>query len=180
MVTKTKTIMRNKEFMELKLGVVRQFQEMFPTSHIGGSMGLYLRGINLGRDLTYSDLDMIMQEYDPEKHIIENESWCSKSCFDDFVAAYDVIFADKYGYYYCKLEISERPEQLYDVIEFMGNKYKVSKLSHIFEFKKMYADRGHEKHQRDLHFIALQRKTPAEYWYSQAFTLQDDDNSLPF
>lgn len=168
----------DKIFMSWKLEIVKQFQQQFPTSHIGGSMGLYLRGIDVGRNITESDLDMVLQKY--EDGSIQDEHWQSVSNFDDFVASFRIWFANKGGAYYTKLEISEQPEQLYDIVEFQGDVYNVSKLSSILEFKKKYADKGCSKHQRDLHFIALQRETPSEYWYSQAFTLQYDDNSLPF
>ena len=50
--------------IELKLKVFREFQLANPTAHLGGSLGLMLRGIDLLRNLNPSDLDVTVDEYD--------------------------------------------------------------------------------------------------------------------
>ena len=47
--------------MQLKLDFLREFQSNYPKSHVGGSIGLMLHGVDLKRDLNLSDLDIVME-----------------------------------------------------------------------------------------------------------------------
>lgn len=48
--------------VDLKLKVFREFQLANPTAHLGGSLGLMIRGVNVLRDLSRSDLDITVDE----------------------------------------------------------------------------------------------------------------------
>jgi len=47
-----------------KLDVLASFQKTYPTAHVGGSIGLLIRGVNLFRDLSKSDLDITIDDFD--------------------------------------------------------------------------------------------------------------------
>jgi len=44
--------------IEDKLSILREIQDKYPLSHVGGSIGLMLYGIDLKRDLSASDMDI--------------------------------------------------------------------------------------------------------------------------
>ena len=52
-----------------KLEAVKDFQIKYPTSHVGGSVGLFIRGIDVKRSLNNSDLDITIDENMKDKII---------------------------------------------------------------------------------------------------------------
>jgi hypothetical protein len=49
--------------MQYKLQILREFQTKYPDSHVGGSIGLYLHGIDLKRDISRTDLDITTPDW---------------------------------------------------------------------------------------------------------------------
>lgn len=136
--------------MDFKLITLFEFQEKYPTSHVGGSIGLMLRGIDLGRNLSKSDLDITIDEYDFKEGDIEDLDL--RSDFNDL----DFCLVKKSDEsMYVKIDIRVSPEPSFDVIEYKGVKYNVSKLRDIIFWKKNYAEKGVEKHINDLKVIKL-------------------------
>ena len=136
--------------MDFKLITLFEFQEKYPTSHVGGSIGLMLRGIDLGRNLSKSDLDITIDEYDFKEGDIEDLDL--RSDFNDF----DFCLVKKSDEsMYVKIDIRVSPEPSFDVIEYKGVKYNVSKLRDIIFWKKNYAEKGVQKHINDLKVIKL-------------------------
>ena len=43
--------------LQRRLELIREIQRVIPSAHVGGSIGLLLQGIDLGRDFTDSDID---------------------------------------------------------------------------------------------------------------------------
>lgn len=107
--------------IKLKLETLKEFQEKHPTSHVGGSIGLFLRGINLKRDLSKSDLDITIDEYVFE---IEKLKDCEKRS-DANVFDY-AIKKNVDNDWYIKMDIRVCPEPSFDVIDFEGISYNVS------------------------------------------------------
>ncbi len=134
----------NKLIMQ-KLEVVQQFQNKYPDSHIGGSIGLMLLGIDLQRDLSKSDLDITAPDFIGEKEIIDNYELRSDG--NDFDYAIQKNIADGI---YIKIDIRISPEPSFDVVNFNGTNYNVSKLKNILFWKKKYSDKGVLKHTNDL------------------------------
>jgi len=126
--------------MESKLSIIRQFQDEHPTSHVGGSIGLYLRGIDLKRDLSKSDLDITI-DY-----------------FNDIPIGFDLIkeTSDANDFDLClkkngvKIDLRINPEPSFDVIIFQEKQYNVSKLRDIIFWKEKYHKKGYSKHKNDL------------------------------
>lgn len=128
-----------------QLKLIREFQEKYPLSHVGGSLGLFLLGYDLKRPL--GDLDLITPEFDIKNIILEGVE--STSDWNDFDFRYRRWINDG-GSIYIKFDISVDKEQKFTVVEYQGHKYNVSLLENIIKFKKQYADKGVEKHKNDL------------------------------
>jgi hypothetical protein len=129
--------------IESKLKTLREFQVKHPTAHVGGSIGLFLRGIDLKRDLAKSDLDITVDEFDL-RISTEYEERSDNNDFDFSVK--DMISESVY----VKIDIRISPEPSYDVVVFDGNSYNVSKVKDILWWKQKYADKGVDKHRDDL------------------------------
>lgn len=133
------------EQMKYKLNVLKEFQDKYPDSHVGGSVGLYLHGINLQRDISKTDLDITVPDWIDEL----KETWKEEpSDASDF----DYVKMHKLKDYYlcCKMEVRVCPEPSFTTVEFEGVKYNVSLLNNILFWKKKYARKGVQKHIDDL------------------------------
>lgn len=133
-----------------QLKVLKEFQEKHPTSHVGGSIGLMLRGVDLKRDFNASDLDITIDDYLPAE--IELDNLVLRSDNNDF--DFCVKWVDEIGNY-TKMDIRITPEPSFDVINYNGVDYNVSKLRDILFWKKKYADKGVKKHIKDLITIEM-------------------------
>ena len=128
-----------------KLETIAEFQEKYPNSHIGGSVGLMIRGIDLKRNLYDSDLDITVDIF--SEITIKDNGLVARSDGNDFDFSLQKNHSDGL---YTKIDIRVDPTQSFDVIEFEGKKYNVSKLEDILFWKKKYADKGVKKHEFDL------------------------------
>ncbi len=133
--------------MQYKLQMLREFQEKYPNSHVGGSVGLYLHGINLQRDISKTDLDITVPDWIEELNDV-NDYRTEPSDASDF--DYVKMHKDSTGYFCCKIEIRVCPEPSYTTVEFERHTYNVSLLSNILFWKKKYARKGVQKHIDDL------------------------------
>lgn len=149
-----------------KLDTVLWFQKIYPNSHVGGSIGLMIRGIDLKRQLLTSDLDITTDIFD----IKETAELENRSDGNDFDYALKKVHDAEC---YTKIDIRITPEPSFEVIEYEGEKYNVSKLNDILFWKQKYADKGVIKHQNDLITIKTGvRPTEPE--------ILIDDSDLPF
>jgi hypothetical protein len=130
--------------IELKLEAIREFQKKHPTAHVGGSFGLMLRGVNLQRDLSESDVDMTMFEEFTITPPTSAKRYGSSNDFD-YIELVHTSVGD-----FVKIDVRVNPEPSFDVIEYQGHMYNVSKLRDILFWKQKYADKGVEKHIADL------------------------------
>jgi hypothetical protein len=111
--------------IKLKLKELREFQKIYPESHCGGSIGLMLHGIDLQRDLGNSDLDITT----PDEIQVNNEVYQERSDGNDFdyCLKRDIPSTG----YYVKFDIRVCPEPSFEVVEFEGYKYNVSRLKDL-------------------------------------------------
>lgn len=140
----------SKAQMQYKLEVLREFQSKYPGSHVGGSVGLYLHGIDLQRDISKTDLDITMPDWADELNSTWKEEPSDASDFD-----YQKTHKTQDNYFCCKMEIRVCPEPSFTVVEHEGYKYNVSLLSNILFWKKKYARKGVQKHIDDLITIEI-------------------------
>lgn len=128
----------------MRLELVRELQATNPHLIIGGSVGLYLRGIRLerfekGDDV---DLDVILPFYQAisDKSTSTSDTLPSGCDFDEQVSINGV-----------KIDIRIDPHQKYELITYKDNTYKVGDLYKTLAAKIDYAQkRGGEKHRKDI------------------------------
>ena len=158
--------------LEIKLETLREFQTKYPNSHIGGSVGLMIRGIDVGRDISLTDLDITTDKYE----VTENTDYENRSDGNDF--DYNVKKWFDSGYY-VKIDIRISANEQYDIIAFNGHLYNVSKLQDILKFKRIYAKKGTIKHYQDLCYIAFGEHRPLSI--ASIFPIDDTETyDLPF
>ncbi len=135
------------EALTEKLKILRELQARYPTAHVGGSVGLWLRGVNLKRYLGDSDLDITIDEL-PVAGLFVVAGYVN---WDQSSNAGDFDFSFKANN--VKIDVRINPEPSFDVVEFEGEKYNVSRYQDIIFWKNKYAKRGHQKHIDDLEVI---------------------------
>jgi hypothetical protein len=134
--------------LETKLKIIQDFQKKYPTSHIGGSIGLFIRGINLNRDLTLSDLDISIDKFEITKDNIKNISFINKtSSRSDFDLCFNWINDDKT---FEIIDLCIIPELNFDKVEFNNFVYNVTPIEHTIKYKEKYANENNQKHINDL------------------------------
>lgn len=154
--------------MSKYLQAVKDFQNKVPSAHVGGSIGLYLHGIDLKRDLSQSDIDMTIEEYIPEEVTLEGYQETSNPDDFDHQFRFDIPNDNRY----IKVDVRVSPEPSFEIIERDGVSYNVSKKRDILFWKKKYADKGVQKHIDDLVVI-----NGGERPLLKVFAITDD---LPF
>lgn len=134
----------DKMVKSMKLDLIKKFQEQYPHTQIGGSVGLFLHGIRLDRfKQTINDFDIITPYY---------------TKFEDFtdIVIYDNVsdegrsgndFTECITINGVKADVRIDNTQKYDIIEFERFKYKVSVLEAIWAAKLRY---NNKKHINDL------------------------------
>lgn len=140
-----------------RLELVRKIQERFPNTIIGGSISIFLHGVDLQRD--FVDLDIISKDLSIEefKQVIEDEflSTGEKKLFNgscDFDECLMTRTVDERGYP-IKFDIKQVEALEFETIVRDGYRYKVAPMSVIMEAKKRYAEQGATKHEQDLEYI---------------------------
>lgn len=147
-------VAREKDYMDveameknLNLHIYKGLQEKHPFCFIGGSTALFLHGVRLKRwqNSSSSDIDIVMPFYHP----LQSEKGLSiaecKNSGNDF----DYTFKFEGEKDFCIIDVRIDPKQSYDIIEYGGFKYRVSKLMPILEAKMRYAPTN-SKHMDDI------------------------------
>lgn len=134
-----------------KLGIplVRQIQDKYPHIILGGSVALFLYGVELRRfkDGYDFDIDLIT----PYFTLIETDSIIKVRERDDQTSGND--FDDAFYINGKKVDLKIEPKQRYNIVEVNGFKYKLCSLETIIEAKSRYALKGNKKHKGDLYEI---------------------------
>jgi len=136
------------KLLKIKLETLKKFQDKYPTAHVGGSIGLLLRNVNLSRDLSTSDLDITIDNFIFDIKDLPNFE--HRSDGNDF--DYSLKSNEQDGIY-TKIDIRISPEPSFDKILFEGVYYNVSKYRDIIFWKTKYANKDSIKHVNDLYFI---------------------------
>jgi hypothetical protein len=132
--------------IEQKLKYVRDFQSRHPNSHIGGSIGLMIHGVRIGRSLEFSDLDIVVDVFDKSS----KDGKELKSSSNDF----EFVLTENDGCdNHFKIDIKVDKSMEYCVLNEDGYDYNVSLLSDIMFYKRLYSFTGVFKHYADIEFI---------------------------
>jgi len=133
-----------------KLKIIRDFQEKYPTSHVGGSIGLMLHGIDLKRDLSDSDIDISIDIAIDIDTILQDAANEECSPVDDFDYRYrtdDTL-----------IEVKVNPLETFERVFYNNHYYNVSLFDSIIAYKRKYATmnnyKGRFKHIEDLKVIS--------------------------
>ena len=128
----------------MKLDLVKKLQTQYPLVHVGGSIGLYLHGIRLNRfkDVP-ADIDIIA----PYFVLFDDFGDCQVDYIDGKASSND--FDQTFILDSVKVDCRIDPKQAYEVIEYKGFKYKVSKFEVILAAKVRYSEKN-KKHRDDV------------------------------
>jgi hypothetical protein len=152
--------------LDKRLRIYKKIQSMRPGCHIGGSIGLFLHGIDLGRNFADSDLDVCVSS--PSNRRIEltgspteeilgiEESTLSSSSDMDETSFNSDLLDDSGTPIKIKIEYKLDPTQPYTLIEYKGNSYRVTKPEVIIGWKILFAMRGSKKNIEDLEKIGVE------------------------
>lgn len=158
------------KLMTLKLETLKEFQDKYPLSHVGGSIGLMLLGVKLPRILNKSDIDITVDESFDEAESLKQ--YDKRSDTTDF----DLNIEKKHeNGYYTKIDVRINPEPSFCQVYFNGVKYNVSLLNNILFWKRKYAAKGVQKHIDDLYFIETGKNK-----LTPIVVNNDPDSDLPF
>ena len=135
--------------MKYQLKILKKFQEKYPKSHVGGSIGLHMHGVDLKRNLIFSDLDIVTPEFTEKKDGIDHG--CSP--VEDFDYRYQIDHPQSGLFFKIEIRIDDTQSE-YDIINFNGVNFNVTKKETILHWKQKYAEKGHQKHIDDLITIA--------------------------
>lgn len=131
------------------LHIIKHLQRKYEFS-VGGSVALYLNGLDLNRKHGEIDIDVVMPFYQkivPDAIISGAEEFDEKGSGNDFGLTYVITTKDGD---FLKLDIRIKPDQRYENIEYKGTIYKTSSVYQILEAKAKYAREGNKKHQDDI------------------------------
>lgn len=139
--------------MKEKLELVKKLQKKYNDLYLGGSLGLLIHGISLGRDIGDIDFTKKSDEGLKPEHLKLPTS----------VNSSDMIYAfEEDG---IKVEIGTDPNVSYTDEWYEGYFYKVSSIEHILGKKMKYALQGEEKHINDIkHLLSkIEVKEPISF-----------------
>lgn len=137
---------KKKLISKLNLDEVRFLQKQNPFCHVGGSISLFLRGLNLKRwNNGNIDIDLISPFFynwisDDENEIEHKDAKKSGSDFDQTFILNNT-----------KVDVKIDNTQPYEIIKYDGFDYKVSRLEVVMQAKLKYAINGQEKHKKDVY-----------------------------
>src|SRR5215217_125379 len=166
-VEKVKSLENEKKYAEkLGLSTVLEIQKANPLIQVGGSIALFLHGIRLKRlEHGSGDIDLIApyytkieysEELDVDIRTLKDLDDCEDD--EDFELLYSNDFDERVYINGFKVDIQINPKNRYEIVEYNGDKYRISTLEHIMESKWRYALKGSLKHKRDCYEIS--GKTP--------------------
>lgn len=138
------------------LDIIKKLQDKY-NFMIGGSISLHIAGYTLDRESGKIDLDIIMPYYqklegDDE---LEIEEFDGKSSGNDYSQTYAISSKDGR---FLKADVRICPQQVYDIQEYKGVKYKICDIMTTLEAKCRYAMEGNKKHKEDIMFLLNKRK----------------------
>lgn len=142
------------------LEIINRLQKKYPRLHVGGSIGLLLHGIDLGRT-KYKDIDFCTDAdlFDS----IMDKNWISGNDFDYKKTVNGIDY-----------EIRIDGSQTFVAKAFKGKYYNVSELKTIVMYKESYMNKGYQKHKDDLKIIYQHIGEPV------VNALSDTFDDLPF
>ena len=139
--------------LDKRLEIYSSIELVHPGCHIGGSIGLFLQGIDLGRDFIESDIDICSfkpngKEFKDIQKRYSEIGLASATDIDEI--SYRSEISEEGVTKKIKIEYKYDRTQDFNLIKYKGVTYKVTKPEIILGWKVLFASRGSKKHRADL------------------------------
>jgi hypothetical protein len=142
--------------LDIRLEIYKEIESSHPGCHIGGSIGLFLHGIDLGRTFIDSDIDIC--SFKPYgKKLVDSrytETDLASSTDMDEVCYKSEIKGDGVEKM-IKIEYKYDKTQDFKLVEYKGVTYRVTLPEIILGWKVLFACRGSKKHREDLDNLGI-------------------------
>lgn len=139
--------------LDKRLEIYKAIESVHPGCHIGGSIGLLLHGIDLGRTFVDSDIDICSfkpngKEFKDLQKRYSEIGLASSTDIDE--VSYRSEIEENGIKKRIKIEYKYDRTQDFNLIKYKGVTYKVTKSETILGWKVLFASRGSKKHREDL------------------------------
>jgi hypothetical protein len=139
--------------LDKRLEIYKAIESVHPGCHIGGSIGLFLHGIDLGRTFVDSDIDICSfkpngREFKDLQKRYSETGLASSTDMDE--VTYKSEIAEDGIEKRIKIEYKYDRTQDFKLIEYKGVTYRVTLLEIILGWKVLFACRGSKKNRADL------------------------------
>lgn len=139
--------------LDKRLEIYKAIESVHPGCHIGGSIGLFLHGIDLGRTFVDSDIDICSfkpngREFKDLQKRYSETGLASSTDMDE--VTYKSEIAEDGVEKRIKIEYKYDRTQDFKLIEYKGVTYRVTLPQMILGWKVLFACRGSKKHRADL------------------------------
>jgi hypothetical protein len=139
--------------LDKRLEIYKAIESVHPGCHIGGSIGLFLHGIDLGRTFVDSDIDICSfkpngREFKDIQKRYSETGLASSTDMDE--VTYKSEIAEDGVEKRIKIEYKYDRTQDFKLIEYKGVTYRVTLPQMILGWKVLFACRGSKKHRADL------------------------------
>ena len=145
-----------KTSLDKRLEIYKSIESVHPGCHIGGSIGLFLHGIDLGRTFIDSDVDICSFKPHGKKLVdsrysetdLASSTDMDEVCYESNVEENGVEKKIKIEYKYDKT-------QDFKLVEYKGVTYRVTLPEIILGWKVLFSCRGSKKHREDLDKLGI-------------------------
>lgn len=139
--------------LDKRLEIYKKIEEAHPGCHLGGSIGLFLHGIDLGRTFVDSDIDICSfkpngKEFKDLQKRYSEIGLASATDMDE--VSYRSEVEEDGVEKRIKIEYKYDRTQNFKVVEYKGVTYRVTLPNIILGWKVLFACRGSKKHRADL------------------------------
>ena len=139
--------------LDKRLEIYKAIESVHPGCHIGGSIGLFLHGIDLGRTFVDSDIDICSfkpngKEFKDLQKRYSEIGLASSTDMDE--VTYRSEIEENWVEKKIKIEYKYDKTQNFKVVEYKGVTYRVTLPQMILGWKVLFACRGSKKHRADL------------------------------
>lgn len=139
--------------LDKRLEIYKAIESVHPGCHIGGSIGLFLHGIDLGRTFVDSDIDICSfkpngKEFKDLQKRYSEIGLASSTDMDE--VTYRSEIEENGVEKKIKIEYKYDKTQNFKVVEYKGVTYRVTLPQMILGWKVLFACRGSKKHRSDL------------------------------
>ena len=144
--------------LDKRLEIYKSIESVHPGCHIGGSIGLFLHGIDLGRTFIDSDIDICSfkpngKEFKDLQKRYSETGLASSTDMDE--VTYKSEIEEDGVEKRIKIEYKYDRTQDFKLIEYKGVTYRVTLPEIILGWKVLFACRGSKKNREDLDKLGI-------------------------